>query len=763
MASATISTFGLQSGTTNTLYVTWAWSKSNTSKYQYAWQYYIDGIWFSADSGDTTNKYSTYQFPENAVQIRFRVKPIAKTRKVRGKQTAYWTASWTGYKNYYVKDNPPQKPNTPDVEIKDYKLTAILDNLNLNATSIHFQVVKDNSIIFQTSDTTIQFAGDEKVNGYAQYSCYVDAGSKYKVRVRSARDGMTSEWSDYTQNYETKPSASSGITVCRAKTETSVYLEWVAVDNAETYELEYTTEKDHFDNTSDVSSKGGITLNHYEVTGLETGDEYFFRVRAVNDQGESSWSEIVSVVIGEAPVAPTTWSSTTTCITGEKLTLYWIHNAKDNSTQTYAEVEMYVGGVKETHTVSTVNEEDDEKTMYFEVDTTEYDEGTKIEWRVRTAGVTKEYGEWSIQRTIDIYAPVTLSIELKDPQGNAIDILNSFPFYLSGTAGPQTQSPIGYHISVTANEGYETVDELGNSKMISAGQEVYSKFFDTSEQLLIEFSAGNIDLENDISYTVTALVTMNSGLTTESRIAFSVEWVEVTYEPDAEIAIDDDTLTAIIRPYCEDEEGNLIEDISLSVYRREYDGRFTELMSGLDNTIGTFITDPHPSLDYARYRIVAVSNATGAVSYYDVPAYPVGETSIVLQWDEAWSNFDVVDEAEAVEPTWAGSMLKLPYNVDVTDNNTLDVSMINYIGRSHPVSYYGTQLGVSSVWNASIPKEDVDTIYALRRLAIWMGDVYVREPSGTGYWANVSVSFNQKHRDVVVPVTLNITRVEGGA
>ena len=86
-----------------------------------------------------------------------------------------------------------------------------------------------------------------------------------------------------------------------------------------------------------------------------------------------------------------------------------MHNAEDSSTQTYAEVEMYVNGVKETHTVNTVNEEDDDKTMYFDIDTSEYAEGTKIEWRIRTAGVTKEYGDWSIQRVVDIYAPSTLS------------------------------------------------------------------------------------------------------------------------------------------------------------------------------------------------------------------------------------------------------------------------------------------------------------------------------------------------------------------
>ena len=52
------------------------------------------------------------------------------------------------------------------------------------------------------------------------------------------------------------------------------------------------------------------------------------------------------------------------------------------------------------------------------------------------------------------------------------------------------------------------------------------------------------------------------------------------------------------------------------------------------DTKNTFITDPHPALDYARYRIVAVVDATGSISYYDVPGYPINEPAIIIQWDE---------------------------------------------------------------------------------------------------------------------------------
>ena len=226
--------------------------------------------------------------------------------------------------------------------------------------------------------------------------------------------------------------------------------------------------------------------------------------------------------------------------------------------------------------------------------------------------------------------------------------------------------------------------------------------------------------------------------------------------------INEDVYSAYISPYCIIETGEPIEDLMLSVYRREFDGSFTEIATGIDTKENTYITDPHPALDYARYRIVATSKSTGAVSYYDPPGYPVGGTSIIIQWNEDWSNFDAIEADGLEDQPWTGSMLKLPYNIDVSDSNSPDATLVSYIGRQYPVSYYGTQIGSTATWTVEIPADDKETLYALRRLARWMGDVYVREPSGSGYWANIKVSFSQKHCELTMPVTMNITRVEGG-
>jgi len=202
----------------------------------------------------------------------------------------------------------------------------------------------------------------------------------------------------------------------------------------------------------------------------------------------------------------------------------------------------------------------------------------------------------------------------------------------------------------------------------------------------------------------------------------------------------------------------------MSVYRREYDGSFTEIATNVRNDKNTYVVDPHPSLDYARYRVIAKTNDTGMITYLDLNAVKVGEPSVVIQWAEKWSKFDYDPESEIdnLEVSWSGSMVKIPYNVDVSENKNIDVALVEYAGRKHPVSYYGTQLGETATWNVDIPVEDKELLYTLRRLAKWTGDVYAREPSGIGYWANINVSLSKKHLDVVIPVTFSIKRVEGG-
>lgn len=783
---------GLLAGT-NTLFATWKWSKSHTKSYKIVW-YYTTGdgsTWIVGNSTENTvdsdspedAKQSTYSIPSNATKVIIKVIAISQTYTSNNTEVSHWISDWSTKKEYNAIAINLPVPSIPTVTINNnLVLTAELSNITRGqATKIEFQIVKGNTKVFNSSPI---YATINTTTNYASCTYKVDAGYEYAVRCRSIYGKYKSEWSQFCANVTAKPSKPSSITVCKALETTSVYLEWKSVANATSYKVDHTTTRSDFDDDKEVSVTSSNTTKQ-TIKGLEPGHKYFFRVKAVNSAGESEWSKIKSVTIGTVPVAPTTWSSTTTAIVGEPLNLYWVHNSEDNSSMTRATLGITIGSgeestyvIKRTETTSVQGEvtvtlewvgasagtlSASENTNICTINTSSYTNGTSLKWRVKTAGVTGIYGEWSIQRTVDIYAQPTLSVSMEDVDGDDIETLTSFPFYIYALAGPNTQAPIGYHLSIISDEAYKTVDNIGNTKMVAAGEEVYSKYFDIASALIVEFTPNNIDLENNQSYTVSCTVTMDSGLSvTNNSVKFEVSWTDNQYEPSAEISIDNETLAAYIRPYCEDEDGNLISGLTLAVYRREFDGNYTEIASGINNLKNTFVTDPHPSLDYARYRIVATTTATGSVSYYDPPGYPMNGKSVVIQWAEEWTNFDVEEDEVLALPSWTGSMLLLPYNIDVSDKHNADVSVVEYIGRKHPVAYYGTQLGESSTWNVEIPKDDKETLYALRRLANWMGDVYVREPSGSGYWATISVSFSQKHCEVTIPVTFEITRVEGG-
>jgi hypothetical protein len=837
-----VTAFGLQAGSERTLFAIWTWQKANTDHCEVQWEYQTkDGNWFigahsNVDYGSQVmHGYqfeSTYNVPEVAVMVRFRVRPISKTYTDKNNTVSYWLSVWTGYHKYdtVVMNTPEPEPiqiptlSQPNVVVNNYKLECKIENIDTNVKNtsikpeqylVEFEVVKDDATRAYTGLASIFYST-------ATYTFSIDPGYNYKVRCRLKVGDDYGEWSNFSSTVQSVPSQPSSAPNCYATSSTSIRVTWPSVNSADYYELEYSDNIDHFDNliATLIKVEGN---NRYEVTGLDSGAFYYFRVRACNESGNSAWTGVSKILIGTTPIAPSTWSSTTTAVVGEDIILYWIHSNEDGSAERRAEVEVYYDDVRLVHNV--INEEVDDdnpqKTSQFVISTNGMTEGKVLKWRVRTAGITEELGEWSVQRVIDVYAKPSLSVLLLDAIGQYTRVITSFPLNIKAKAGPATQSPVNYHVNIIPRESYETVDEFGNFKMVMAGDPVFARSYDISTDLDITLTPQDLDLQSDIPYDLVCTVGMDSGLTAEEIIPFSVFWTDVVFTPNAQIVYDPDKIVTHINPYCEyypyifyevtyeneqwirtdktidyiegisvdnaltrthqdvvyagylddvlthfcivlSEEAVLVPDITLSVYRREFDGTFTEIGTGLANSSHTFVADPHPPLDYARYRIVATSDLTGAMSFVDLPPYPIQVKTIVLQWNEDWTDYKLGDEGAVAKQAWQGSMLQLPYNIDVTESNETDVSLIAYIGRKQPVSYYGTQLGTTAIWNCDVPKYDSETIYALRRLAVWMGDVYVREPSGTGYWARVSVSFSHKHCELVVPVTIDITRVSGG-
>lgn len=752
-------------------------TKTTTEYYWVQQGTYQKDLWLDGASGTLSNTPPTgvattcvYTPPDNAIQVTFNITPVSKTHKVKNTDVSYWNGTRSGS---WMALDTTAKPSTPsqptiNVDLNTLQLYGGIQNYTSNDGS-SAQIFFDwelyrggigHNEIFNRRQTGISYLNS------GGYNCKIQSGySEWALRVRARRGtrGTPSEWSSFTYYTNPIPDSIGKFIEAKAESSTGVYLKWNGANGATEYVIEYMQGSSNFD-SSNGSTSITVKATEAHVTGLETGKTYYFRAKAKNDSNESHWQDRkywVGIPVGSTPSAPTTWSETTTAIIGEKDILYWVHNSEDGSSEVAAQLSITIG---ENTTVADITNTTGDNTKQYELDTSSLHDGDIVKWKVRTKGITGVYSDWSVVREIKLYSQPSVNAIIEDATDSEV---TSYPISVKMTVGDTTQTPISYSLSITSNDDYDTVDVLGGNTKVMKGDQVYSGYWTTSETELVQkITPGEVMLEHDVTYTMTLSVAFDSGLAAEYSMEFTVniDQANAVLSPDMEIGIDDEDVSALLSASCKDSDGNFIKDVTLSIYRREFDGGLKAIAVGLANEDSIYAVDPHPALDYARYRVVAVNEKTGATGFTDIPEYPVGCTDIILQWDEEPSRYFKIDSGseDGDSDESVGSILRLPFNIDISEQNSSDVALVEYIGRQHPVSYYGTQLGQTATWNTDVDANDAEIVYALRRLQAYMGDVYVREPSGTGYWANVKVSFSKKHGDLVIPVALTITRVEGG-
>lgn len=823
-----------QVNTDRTLLATWQWPRSKTHGYNVEWEYYTkDGIWFKGSQDEIISvagmdKMATYDAPTLATRVRFRVKPISTAYRTNwdgpnkdalvsggagdGAVVNYWTAEWSAWVVFKMVNDPtPDVPDPPDISISGNQLTVKSTSYDEKTTHISFDIWMDDKRRFKITSEPIKLSAN-----VASFTTTVPLGHRYKAKAAgyNRKHKIYSEYSQWSSDVITVPDQVI-VTACYATSAESVKLEWDH-DNSNTtgYEIEYATAPEYFDQSSQVSSINVEAVHPYAiVAGLESGKRWYFRVRAKNSVGESVWSKdasgtspnegsaitsLSSCILGTVPEAPTIWSSSSSVTRPNKIHLYWVHNNEDGSREIESEINIVFHGKNDAYINRVIKKKDDAEVNAFHLEIDDDSQG-ECSWKVRTKGITEEWGPWSEEATFTILVQPTLGIEiyenykwLWDPfnfrtdsiytaQGHFADPflgdeikIKKYPFFLVVTMYPMTQTPLEFNFSIYAENSYQTMDHVGQKVWVNAGDQVYNntipytepseKMGLTQNQMSLMITPGDVILENYERYKLVITAVSNNSLSAEGEIIFEMDLEDEGLVPEAELGIDAGSLLAYIRPTCYDEEGNQISGVRMSVYRRQFDGGFQQIDGEVDSLSQTVLVDPHPNLNYARYRIVGYSARTGKFVYYDMPAYPVQVPEVIIQWDEESSSFDVSDQEpdELVDPVWSGSMLRLPWNVDTSENNSIDVELVEYIGREHPVSYYGTQVGQMMSMSVDIRADDEETLYSLRRLARYMGDAYVREPNGVGYWANVTVSFSTTHNNPVIPVTISATRVEGG-
>lgn len=365
--------------------------------------------------------------------------------KQDGTPVYYWGGTRPAKDYTFGSTKPSEAPNVPDFTITNAtKANVSLTGISTGtfATGVRFEIYKKE--YGQTSASFYKSAQVEISNGYAYADIDVDLGAEYTARAafyNSYNDfdangeltGIQSpQWSD-TENGWAGPIKSAPLPVENFAITTNVVSAGAAVNldmswdenvYADTYEVQYIDNA--FSWTLESKIENFTTIQHYYTLQLQNGGQYKFRIRAINNAGESSWKEI-NIVFGLPDQPPTIWSDETRQINSGSVHFYWKHNPRDSAREISAEIDVTISTYG--HFVLTASRENqDEKDWYknsvYIMDTAWLSRTSLITWKVRTAGPSGLWSEWSVEKTIELYGQPGI-ITWTQPPSQFLDIMTS--------------------------------------------------------------------------------------------------------------------------------------------------------------------------------------------------------------------------------------------------------------------------------------------------------------------------------------------------
>jgi hypothetical protein len=764
--------------------------------------------------------YYTYVFsaPNNdsCTKVRYRVRAVAKTKSVKrtykvasytvkkGKvkkstsvQTsdfdiAYWTAGWSSYQTanapavldaaYQTADArkkaaaeakiakmaAPERPNAPRAELDGDTVTVEFGAVDEPATSVDVFRREDGGAwgMLATVDLSASRRSTEDPEAVESVQTTVAPGHVYDFCI-AAYNSNSKTWSPYSeQDSVTARPAMPETLDATAYSSTEALLDigpgGAVGDGYKVYYSEYADawELDHGIQEYVPTARWNPAGTQVVVSDLDSGKEWFFRVAATNESGESDLSPRTSTVLASEPEAPTLAAMPPSVQLGEPVDVSWTHNCEDGCAQVAAEVSVAVDGTSHTIAVAAAMSCTLDPAALGAVD------GSALTVQVRTKGLTGNWSPWSAPAAFSVWTPPTIVISAScagEPvgQGSPMTSLPLDVVMTSTAAGRQSVATWSLDLS-TAEDIRSYVGTDGELRFMAAGTSMATIIvdasdasFDPAEQhVSIDASMGAFVTGGE--YALTATATFETGLTATAELEFTFEASAELPAPDATVDIFGDWAAAIY-PFCADEEtGDLIEGVTLSVYRIDAFDVLVPIAAGIPND-GRCVIDPHPDFREVTYRITANDAATDAVSVNDLDPVDVPAERILIQWDEAALPADGDPEAAAVA---SSETLELAADVSIQEGTAKDVTYNSYAGQALPTADYGTDPGLSGGWTARFPRVlGTETLRQLRKLEAWMGPVYVREPYGSGYWANADVSVSQPG-GAYSSVSLTIRRVD---
>ena len=476
---------------------------------------------------------------------------------------------------------------------------------------------------------------------YTDSSTSADHAYTYRIRYYNQQAyGSYSSTSSVTM----APAAPSSISLERADaTDVNVTL---SNTSGVATSIEWQESLDNGSTWSASSTVSGSPVTSF--TASTSGGTVLIRVRNVNSVGSSGWIVSEPIVTITPPAAPTLVSPTGVFnMAAGSVTFTWLHNPKDGSAQTAAELQYSTNGGTSWTTVTLTTAQS------YTLNPIPFSAGATVTWRARTKGADANYGDYASSKQFTCYQVPSLNFVASNPPAT----ITAMPIPIEVTyADPQGIACASASISVQKDGR-----TLFTEPLTIAGNSLTGSI--TASELLPA---------NGESYTV--VVTARSGTSLQATANMVIS---VSYTPPVEgdLGITNDPNTGYVSLIAEYTNDGVTPDAeSITVIRVNPDGSTVTLLENGESGAG--ITDMYAPLNTPyRYQVVTyASSGAYAVREFD-------NTLESLYWFAYWNNSGTQQIARCKWEPAGNYSLSRP-----------EKKRVWYPGRKWPVSYDSTAM-----------------------------------------------------------------------
>ena len=517
---------------------------------------------------------------------------------------------------------------------------------------------------------------------------------------------------------------------------------------------------DHEDAWESTDEPETYTINNthageWNVSGLETGKRWYFRVRLMKGAGETgvygAWSAPAVIDLSSAPAVPTLTLSQGVIPKGGSVSAFWVYVSTDGTSQAYAEIceaTLTGDGIRYGEIIAST-ETAQHMTLY--ADKLGWQTGETHYLCVRVvSGSGRVSDEWSDPVPVIIADALHAVIESTSLAEQEITVEDNTRTVLALTSMPFTATISG---AGTGGTTILVIERAEDYHMDRPDETDFNGFAGETVALFSQIGEGQITinredligvLDDGASYRLIATVKDSLGQSNTAMLEFEVHWQHQAIMPEGTAVIHD--RVAYITPVAPDgyAQGDTCDIYRLSADRPEL------IVSG--GSFGTTYVDPYPAIgEFGGHRIVYRTidgdyiTADNEIAWLDITAEDGDFLDI---------NYSLID--------FEGEQIEFCYDVTHSNNWEKDFKETRYLGGSVTGDWNKAVGRTASLKGAAVTIKDQETMKKFRRLAVYPGICHIRTVDGSSFACDIQVSEDRSYdKDTVrAEYNLSVTRVD---